>query len=217
MKTVIQDFERGVLFEKGGRARVLEPGQVKYNEKQSQLIRVDLRPKLLRVTGQEILTADGVTVRCGTVLRFTIVDPLKWVMMSPEFSSPEEILHLEVQRSLRDKVSAYEVADLMSSRHEWAKEFQMVGHTTQEECGVVIEPGSIRDIAFPGELKNRIAQVALAKVEAQAALERARGEQATLRLLANAARLIESNPELKALRTLLALEKGGGQIIVNGD
>lgn len=217
MRTVIQAFERGVLFEKGNQARILEAGTHKYNEKTAQLTRVDLRPKLLRVTGQEILTADGVAVRCGTVLQFKIVDPLTWVMMSPEYSSPEELLHLEVQKALRDRLSAYEAADLISSRNEWAAEFQMVPPEIQSKYGVQVEPGNIRDVAFPGDLKNRFAQVALAKVESQASLERARGEQATLRSLANAARLIESNPELKSLRTLLALEKGGGQIVVKAD
>ena len=50
-----------------------------------------------------------------------------------------------------------------------------------------------------------------AKLEAAASLERARGEQATLRLLANAARLIKGNPELMNLRVLQALSVGPGK------
>ena len=47
--------------------------------------------------------------------------------------------------------------------------------------------------------------------EGLAALERARGEQAALRSLANAARLMRGNPELQALRTLQALSATPGR------
>jgi hypothetical protein len=57
---------------------------------------------------------------------------------------------------------------------------------------------------FPGSLKEAFSQTARAKQEAQAALERARGESAALRNLANAARMLEGNPNLFQLRLLQA-------------
>ncbi|HVJ79323.1 MAG TPA: hypothetical protein VM620_15960, partial [Hyphomicrobium sp.] len=50
-----------------------------------------------------------------------------------------------------------------------------------------------------------------AKLEAHASLERARGEQATLRTLNNAARLLKGNPELMNLRVLQALTAANGK------
>ncbi len=126
-------------------------------------------------------------------------------------------MHLDTQLALRDKISAVEAADLLTTRNEWAKNFAPITAEAQARYGVVVEDASVRDISFPGELRTRYAQVALAKQEALASVERARGEQATLRSLANAAKLIESNPELKALRTLIALEKGGGQVVIKGE
>ena len=49
-----------------------------------------------------------------------------------------------------------------------------------------------------------------AKQEGLAALERARGESAALRNLANAARAMENNPNLSYLRLLQTIEKNGG-------
>jgi hypothetical protein len=53
-----------------------------------------------------------------------------------------------------------------------------------------------------------------ARQASQAALERARGETAVLRHLANTARLLEGNPALVTLRTLDAAAHGRGTIVV---
>ena len=58
---------------------------------------------------------------------------------------------------------------------------------------------------FSAELKRAFADVLKAKQEGQAALERARGESAALRNLANAARLLDGNPALQNLRLLQSL------------
>ena len=54
--------------------------------------------------------------------------------------------------------------------------------------------------------------------EGQAALERARGETAALRNLANAARMLENNPALQNLRwlqTISELGAKGGSVVVH--
>ncbi len=67
---------------------------------------------------------------------------------------------------------------------------------------------------FPGELKNIFAQVVNARKEGLAALERARGETAALRSLANAAGALDNNPGLLQLRLLQVLEKNSGNTVV---
>lgn len=59
-------------------------------------------------------------------------------------------------------------------------------------------------MATIGGLKQIFTQVVEARKSAQAALEGARGETATLRSLANAARLLEGNLALVTLKTLQA-------------
>ncbi|WP_313278866.1 slipin family protein [Timonella senegalensis] len=216
-KVYIQEFERGVLYAEGRPAEILPPGQHRYNEKKSTFSVIDVRPTLLRVVGQEVLSADGVAIKCGAIVTYRITDPKAWLSAVSYGSGAEELMHLDTQLALRDKISAVEAADLLTTRNEWAKNFAPITAEAQARYGVVVEDASVRDISFPGELRTRYAQVALAKQEALASVERARGEQATLRSLANAAKLIESNPELKALRTLIALEKGGGQVVIKGE
>jgi hypothetical protein len=69
---------------------------------------------------------------------------------------------------------------------------------------------------FPGELKKIFAQAVKAQKEGLAQLERARGETAALRSLANAARMIEQNPALLQLRLLQAVGENSGNTFVLG-
>jgi regulator of protease activity HflC (stomatin/prohibitin superfamily) len=69
---------------------------------------------------------------------------------------------------------------------------------------------------FPGEMKKAFAQVVKAQKDGQAALEKARGETAALRSLANAARMMDDNPNLLQLRALQALADSGGNTLVLG-
>ncbi|MGH9194482.1 MAG: hypothetical protein ACRD1T_01920, partial [Acidimicrobiia bacterium] len=75
---------------------------------------------------------------------------------------------------------------------------------------------NLKDIMFPGDLKKMFAQVVQAQKAGLAALEKARGETAALRNLANAARMIEGNPALMQLRLLQQLAESTGNTLVLG-
>jgi regulator of protease activity HflC (stomatin/prohibitin superfamily) len=85
-----------------------------------------------------------------------------------------------------------------------------------KEFGIELNYATIRDITFPGELKKVFAQSVAARKEGLAALERARGETAALRNLANAAALIRDNPALLQLRAIQAVSEGSGATLVLG-
>lgn len=74
----------------------------------------------------------------------------------------------------------------------------------------------MRDLTLPGELKKIFSQVVKARQEGLAALERARGETAALRNLANAAQMIERNPNLVQLRLLQVIAQQPGNTLVLG-
>ena len=63
-------------------------------------------------------------------------------------------------------------------------------------------------------LKQIFAQVVEARKSSEAALERARGETASLRQLANAARMLEGNPALLTMKTLQAMANGKNTIVL---
>ena len=80
-----------------------------------------------------------------------------------------------------------------------------------------IDQAQITAVILPPELRRLMTEVERARLEGLAALERARGEQASLRSLANAARLLKDNPELAQLRLLKTVENAKAATIVIGD
>ncbi len=71
-------------------------------------------------------------------------------------------------------------------------------------------------LTLPGDLKRIFAQVVKARQEGLAALERARGETAALRNLANAAQMVQRNPQLLQLRLLQVAGQQTGTTLVIG-
>jgi SPFH domain/Band 7 family protein len=83
--------------------------------------------------------------------------------------------------------------------------------------GVTVHAVEIKDVMLPGDLKRAFAEVLKARQEGQAALERARGESAALRNLANAARVLENNPapmNLRVLQSLSAAQNAGSTLVL---
>ena len=77
------------------------------------------------------------------------------------------------------------------------------------EFGLEVEAAEVKDFMLPADLKRNFAEVLKAKKEGEAALEKARGESAALRSLANAAKLLEKNPMLLRLRALESIDAAG--------
>jgi uncharacterized membrane protein YqiK len=68
---------------------------------------------------------------------------------------------------------------------------------------------------LPGELRRATTETLLARENGKAELERARAEAASLRTLANAARLLDEHPALLQLRTVQAAATPGTKIVLN--
>lgn len=214
-RVTVQEYQRGVLHQSGAAAVVLAPGRHRYRRRRSALSIVDLRPALLKVTGQEVLTADGVGVRAAVVLRFMVEDPVRWVLAAEGPTGGNDRLYLAAQLALRDAVAQRTAEELLAARAQVSQALRDPIGAAGTEVGASVGAVDLRDVSFPGELRRVFAQVAIARQEAAAALERARGETATLRSLANAARMLDDNPALRDLRAVLAVERAGGTVALS--
>ncbi|HEY8719073.1 slipin family protein [Pengzhenrongella sp.] len=213
-RVVVQEYERAVLHSLGAPARVLGPGRHRFWRRRTAFALVDLRPSLLKVAGQEVLTADGVGVRASVVVRYAVTDPLRWVLSGDGEASGVEWLYLAAQLAARDLVGGSSAEELLATRSAAGEFLAPRVRIEAERVGAEIEAVDLRDLSFPGDLRRTFASVAVARQEAVASLERARGETATLRSLANAARVLEGNPALRELRSLLAVERTGGTVVL---
>lgn len=84
--------------------------------------------------------------------------------------------------------------------------------------GAKLDSISLTAINLPPEVRKMFTEAERARREALASLERARGEQAALRALSNAARSLADNPELARLRMLQTMENAkGAKTFILGD
>ena len=212
-RVTVFEFERGLHYRRGRFRRVLEPGQYWMIPLRSTIDKVDVRLRSVTVPGQEVLSSDSVTLKLSLAAQYEVSDPKTAHLRVESFA---DALYMELQLALRNIVGDATADELVEGRNELSKKLLEATQAKAQQLGLKLSLVSIKDIMFPGELKKMFAQVVKARKEGLAALERARGEQAALRQLANAARMLENNPTLMQLRTLQTLGEGSGHTMVFG-
>lgn len=175
---------------------------------------IDLRKTSLLVAGQEVLTADSVGLKFSLLVTCQVTDPAKAMHETQHWQSD---LYNAAQLALRAVVNGVAVEALLQQRLEIGAQLLARVQPEAVKIGVNVLAIEVKDVMFPAELKRAFADVLKAKQEGQAALERARGESAALRNLANAARVLEGNPALMNLRlmqSLSAAQNAGSTLVV---
>ncbi len=210
-KVTVLDYERVVRLVDGRVREVLGPGRHRYRRWRTRLHRVDMRAFLLTVPGQEVLTADGISVRLSATVRLAAADPVALLVAA---QNPQAEVYAAVQLALRDAVAALTLEVLASSRLELTGELTERVRAAAARVGLGVDEIAVRDLMLPGNLRQAFADLVLARQRGKVELERARGEAAALRSLANTADLLERHPALLRLRTLQAAESGQAKLVV---
>jgi regulator of protease activity HflC (stomatin/prohibitin superfamily) len=212
-RTIVFEYERGLKFTRGRFKGVLAPGMYWHSGFSTRIDRIDVRPARIAVSGQEVLSADGVAVKASVVATFLVKDVERAVLGSENYQAA---IHTELQLALRSIASSLPIEELLRRRAEIPVQLKDLAAPRLRTIGIDLEDAALRDLTFPGELKKIFTQVVKARQEGLAALEKARGETAALRNLANAATMVERNPSLMQLRVLQVLAQQSGSTLVLG-
>jgi len=210
-RITIFDYERGVVYRSGKFHRILSPGAYWLFQRFDTMQKVDIRTRFITIPGQEVLSADNINVKVSIAASYRIEEPYKALTNTVSYT---ESLYMVLQLGLRDLFSSTPIDELLAKRADISKQLFEKISSQVADLGLVLLSADIKDFMFPGDLKSIFAQIVNARNEGLAALERARGESAALRNLANAAKLLENNPSLLQLRILQAIESKGGNTIV---
>lgn len=205
---IIYEFERGLKYRKGKFIEVLNAGRYWVFSRSTMIKKIDVRPKFISVPGQEVLSADSVTLKVSVAARYEIVDPNLAVNKIENYT---EAFYTIVQLALRDIIGGMKIDEVLEQRTVLNQKLLELTAGKVEELGIKIQLIGIKDIMFPGELKKIFTKVVEAQKEGLAALERARGETAALRNLANVAKILEDNPCLMQLR---AIQSPGNTVVI---
>jgi regulator of protease activity HflC (stomatin/prohibitin superfamily) len=196
----------GVLFLDGRYADTLDPGPWAFwkGAADARVIEVDLRELTLDVQGQEIMSADKVTLRLNSVATYRVSDPRRAVCTADDY---KQALYREAQLVLRAVVAARDLDALLADKEAVATEAAALLGPRAQALGLDVAALAIRDLILPGDMKELMNKVTEAKKAAEANLITRREETAALRSQANTAKLLVENPTLMRLRELEVLEK----------
>ena len=212
-RITIFEYERGLKYTKGKFKAVIGPGQYWYMPFFVFIQKIDVRPRFVSITGQEVLSSDGVTLKVSLAANYEITDPN---VATNKVQNFQDALYLQLQLALREIIGSAEIDTVLNSRNELSKELMDLTEAKAQDLGLKLISVNLKDIMFPGKLREIFSRVVNAQKESLATLEKARGETAALRSLANAAKMIESNPNLMQLRLVQAFGDSSGNTLILG-
>jgi len=200
----VESHERALLFADGELIEQLGAGLHVYwlGGRKITWKAIDLREQIADVAGQEIMTADKVTLRVNLVVCYQVIDPVKAVTV---VSDHAQALYRDAQLTLREAVGGRLLEKLLADKDEVGNEVRNALASRAAEFGVVVRSVGLRDIILPGEMKTILNEVILASKQAEANLIRRREDTAAARSQANTAKLLAENPTLARMRELEAI------------
>lgn len=205
-KIEIEEGETGLLYFNNHFERQLESGTYYFWTYTVKVTCKILNQKLqqLEINGQEILTADKVSIRLNIICSYKITDPLALVQ---KIDSLKDQLYLYTQLVMREYIGRYKLDELLAQKEEISRFlFERLVKNQEEYCVTFFQAG-IKDIILPGEIRDIMNTVLLAEKKAQANVITRREEVASTRSLLNTAKLMEENKTLFQLKELEYLEK----------
>jgi regulator of protease activity HflC (stomatin/prohibitin superfamily) len=212
-RTTVYEYEKALRYQRGRFVGLLEAGQYWTLRPFTKIEKIDTRPAYVTVMGQELISRDGVGLKVSLAAQYSITDPDTAVN---RVANHGEAMYLEMQIAMRDIVGGATLDELLEQRGGFGSQLKEVCAARIHEFGLTLHRIDVKDIMLPGPIKQHYAQVAAARQEGLAKLERARGETAALRNLTNAAGLLQENPRLMQLRLLEVLETSTGNTFVLG-
>lgn len=194
-KRIVPECYVGLLYEKGAFRKLLEPGEyvVKrdwFDRVARAIVTVDMRERSLTIKGQEILTRDKVAIRVSLLVYFRIRDA---VAASHSVASYEERIYEDVQLSARRFLAGRTLEDILSDRNEISDAVREEVSESAGNYGVEIVRADVKDLVFPGNLREIMNQVLETERRAEASLIAARKDAEETRIRAAAEREAEKN------------------------
>lgn len=217
--SIVREAEVGLLYDNGRFVRSLSPGRYLLGNwpwRRQEVLRVDTRRTSVMLMGQEMLTADALSVRLNVAVEYRVSEAEKAIHTVADYRGA---LYTAAQILLRDEVQARTLDQLLADRNALSGGLLERARPEAESLGLEILLVGVRDIILPGDVKRMLAQEIEAQRAGRAALVAAREEVAATRARANTAQLLAGNPVLLRLReieTLGKMAEGMGNTIVLG-
>ena len=202
MFRILREYERGVIFMLGRYHKVKGPGLILVIPVIQQMVKVDLRVRVLDVPSQDVISRDNVSVKVNAVLYFRVVDPERAVINVEDFYDATSQLS---QTALRSVLGKHELDEMLASRDELNRDIQEILDEQTDPWGIKVANVEIKHVDLDEDMVRVIARQAEAERVRRAKVIHANGEKEASEVLLDAARTLSSQPQALQLRYLQTL------------
>ena len=204
---IIKEWERGAVLRLGrmipqakgaGLRLVFWPIETLY--------RIPLRLVTLDVPPQDIITHDNVSVKVNAVCYFRVVDANRALRDVENYLYATSQL---AQTTLRSIVGQFELDEILAEREKVNAKLQVILDQDTEAWGVKVSKVEVKQVDIPETMQRAIARQAEAERERRAKVIHADGEFQAAQKLADAAKVLQTQPAAIQLRYLQTLTEIG--------
>jgi regulator of protease activity HflC (stomatin/prohibitin superfamily) len=199
---VLREYERAVIFLLGRFWKVKGPGLVIVVPFVQQMVKVDLRIRVLDVPEQDVISRDNVSVRVNAVVYFRVIDAQKAIIQVMDFLMATSQL---AQTTLRSVLGQHDLDAMLAEREKLNANIQHILDDQTEAWGIKVSTVELKRVDLNESMIRAIAQQAEAERGRRAKVIQAEGEFQAAEQFLNAARILAKAPEAMHLRYLTTL------------
>lgn len=201
---IIPEYERAVIFRVGRLMRPRGPGWFFLIPGIEKMRRIDTRTITMDVPPQDIITRDNISLKVNAVVYFRVIEVSKAVVEVENFLYATSQL---AQTTLRSVCGEGELDDLLVNREALNSRLQEILDQATDAWGIKVSMVEIKHIDLPPEMQRAMAKQAEAERERRSKIIAAEGELQASHKLAEAAKVIGSQPQALQLRYLQTLRE----------
>ena len=200
---ILREYERGVIFRLGHLLGVPKgPGVILVFAPLDRIVRISLRQDALEVPPQDIITRDNVTLKVNAVIFLRVIDPNKAVVQVSNYLYQTSQF---AQTTLRSVLGEVELDELLAHREKLNLRLQSILDQHTDPWGVKVVNVEVKQVDLNENMIRAMAKQAEAEREKRSKIIHAEGEFAAAQRLADAAKVLASEPitiQLRYLQTL---------------
>jgi regulator of protease activity HflC (stomatin/prohibitin superfamily) len=205
---ILRQYERAVVFTLGKFQSVKGPGLVLLVPFIQEMVRVDLRIKVIEIPSQDVISRDNVSMKVDAVLYFNVVSPERAIIQVQSYLPATSML---AQTTLRAVLGQHDLDEMLSERKKLSADVQSMLDTQTETWGIKVTNVEIRTVELTENMVRAIAKQAEAERDRRAKVIHAEAEFQASQTLVNAAKILSSIPAAMQLRYLQTLTEIGAE------
>jgi len=203
---ILREYERGVVFTLGRFSGVKGPGLILLIPVVQQMVKVSLRTIVMDVPSQDVISRDNVSVKVNAVIYFRVIEADRAIIQVEDFIVATSQL---AQTTLRSVLGKHELDEMLAERDKLNGDIREILDSQTDQWGIKVANVEIKHVDIDESMVRAIARQAEAERNRRARIINADGERQAAETLADAARILASQPESMQLRYLSTLNDIG--------